>query len=414
MAYEISDDDSLRIAINLLGDINGEIKTIAKNQILETPYHNGQLLIESLSIPKKKVREHIFEILKTLNITGLDYFQFAKSRIKESYRRVAESETLSLLKENQTNILLIDHINQQKDLEVENVLRVLALMDQSDQLKYVLRGIFSTDNRQKANSLEAMNNSLDHSLSKIIVPLVDNSPPSQKLAKGRKYLNISMPIKDVDSLLLQLASRDDWVTSVLALNIIEKQHVDIARNGNLQKLLNSKNSNVQQVVQRMVNDKIPSERKEFGMVSEMDITGKIMLMKQIYIFEGLTVGELAAVASVTEEANYNPGNTVVKEGDTGDTMYMIINGEVSVLINNENDKNIEIDRMDTGDFFGEMAFFRDAKRSATIRVEQDSRVLVIHKHEFNEIVREYPQIALKICKVLSDRIHHLHKKVRAQ
>ena len=137
-------------------------------------------------------------------------------------------------------------------------------------------------------------------------------------------------------------------------------------------------------------------------------------MKQIYIFEGLTVGELAAVASATEEANYNPGNTVVKEGDTGDTMYMIIKGEVSVLINNENDINIEIDRMDTGDFFGEMAFFRDAKRSATIRVEQDYRVLVIHKHEFNEIVREYPQIALKICKVLSDRIHHLHKKVRAQ
>jgi len=58
-----------------------------------------------------------------------------------------------------------------------------------------------------------------------------------------------------------------------------------------------------------------------------------------------------------------------------------------------------------------MALFEDVLRSATIRTEQDSRLLVLHKQEFKEIVREYPQIALTICKILSGRIRKLHKKL---
>jgi len=60
-----------------------------------------------------------------------------------------------------------------------------------------------------------------------------------------------------------------------------------------------------------------------------------------------------------------------------------------------------------------MALFEDILRSATIRAEQESHLLVLHKQEFKEIVREYPQIALNICKVLSGRIRKLHKKMMA-
>ncbi|HUU80805.1 MAG TPA: cyclic nucleotide-binding domain-containing protein, partial [Acidobacteriota bacterium] len=65
-----------------------------------------------------------------------------------------------------------------------------------------------------------------------------------------------------------------------------------------------------------------------------------------------------------------------------------------------------------GDYFGEMALFEDDVRSATIRTAEESHLLVLHKREFAEIVREYPQIALHICKVLSQRIRELHQKIK--
>jgi len=89
---------------------------------------------------------------------------------------------------------------------------------------------------------------------------------------------------------------------------------------------------------------------------------------------------------------------------------LIIKGEVSVIKSQGEDNEIELDRISAGDYFGEMALFEDIPRSATIRTEQESRLLVLHKQEFNEIVREYPRIALNICKVLSGRIRKLTQK----
>jgi CRP-like cAMP-binding protein len=77
-------------------------------------------------------------------------------------------------------------------------------------------------------------------------------------------------------------------------------------------------------------------------------------------------------------------------------------------------KRIELDSIGPGDYFGEMALFGDDRRSATIRVKKDARFLTLHKQELQEIVREYPQIALHVCRVLSMRIRRLHGKISDQ
>jgi CRP-like cAMP-binding protein len=148
------------------------------------------------------------------------------------------------------------------------------------------------------------------------------------------------------------------------------------------------------------------------MEESISVPDKILHLRGIQIFEGLSVSELAAIASVTEEVVYDKGSTIIKEGEPGETMYMMVNGEVSVLKGQEEGHEIELDRMGSGAYFGEMALFEDQARSATIRAEEETRLLVLHKREFGEIVREYPQIALHICKELSNRLRKLHAKVQ--
>jgi CRP-like cAMP-binding protein len=92
----------------------------------------------------------------------------------------------------------------------------------------------------------------------------------------------------------------------------------------------------------------------------------------------------------------------------------MIEGEVSVIKDLGEINEVEIDRMTDGEYFGEMALFEDTVRSVSIRTEKPSAFMVLYKQEFKEIVREYPQIALEICKVLSGRIRKLHQKIEAR
>ena len=147
------------------------------------------------------------------------------------------------------------------------------------------------------------------------------------------------------------------------------------------------------------------------MADEVTISDKIMLLRGIEIFESLSVSELAAIASVVEEIDCTPGEIIIQEGSVGDTMYLVVKGEVSVIKDLDGINEIEIDRINAGDYFGEMALFEDAVRSVSIRTEEACRFMVLHKQEFKELVREYPQIALEICKVLSNRIRTLHTKI---
>ena len=150
------------------------------------------------------------------------------------------------------------------------------------------------------------------------------------------------------------------------------------------------------------------------MTGETTISEKIMLLKGIELFESLSVGELAAIASVVEEVDYPVGEIIIKEGDAGDTLFLMIQGEVSVIKDWGEINEVEIDRMTDGEYFGEMALFEDTVRSVSIRTEKSSAFMVLHKQEFKEIVREYPQIALEICKVLSGRIRKLHQKIESR
>jgi CRP-like cAMP-binding protein len=150
------------------------------------------------------------------------------------------------------------------------------------------------------------------------------------------------------------------------------------------------------------------------MATAIPLTDKILHLKNIEIFADLSVNELAAVASVTEEAAFDEMEIVFREGEIGDTLFLVLEGEVAVIKDCNADREFELDSIGPGDYFGEMALFGDDRRSATIRVKKNARFLSLNKQELQEIVREYPQIALHVCRVLSMRIRRLHGKISTQ
>jgi hypothetical protein len=417
-AFEIKDDAGMRKAIELMGDPSRRVHELAMQKLQTAPYQNGQILVESIGSPRRKVREGLFQLLQSLNVKDVEVFKFARVQLERAYKNLSVSAALDRARRNgRVQDLLIKHLSERRWILLDNILRVLAAQDRSGSMHIIARGIVSRDARQRANSIEALEDSMDPALSKMLLPLLEEQPVSQSLALGRKHFHLERFNAKVALLYSRLLSEQDWVTVVLTLTLIAADQPEDLDWGLVRSLTQSGNRHVSKVAKRIV-DGLPNENpsKEGGMESEISLPEKILHLRAIQIFQDLSVSELAAVASVTEEVVYPAGEVVIREGEPGDTMYMIIKGEVSVTKGQQGEDTtheIELDRIRAGDYFGEMALFEDVVRSATIRTAEESRLLVLNKQEFTEIVREYPQIALHICRVLSERIRRLHQKIQS-
>ena len=103
-------------------------------------------------------------------------------------------------------------------------------------------------------------------------------------------------------------------------------------------------------------------------------------------------------------ARFAAGDVIFAEGDKGDAMYVVRNGEVTV----ERDGRI-METLGGGDIFGEMALIDGAPRSATTRAKTDCEVAPINEKTFLFLVHETPFFAIAVMRTLAGRLRHMNE-----
>jgi len=107
---------------------------------------------------------------------------------------------------------------------------------------------------------------------------------------------------------------------------------------------------------------------------------------------------------------YKDGEVIIKQGDTGNCMYVIQAGEVEVIKDNEG-KEVRLALRKEGDFFGEMALFSREVRSATIRALGDAKILTVDRKNLLKSIQKDPSLAFRIIETLSKRIRDLSEEI---
>ena len=100
---------------------------------------------------------------------------------------------------------------------------------------------------------------------------------------------------------------------------------------------------------------------------------------------------------------YTDGTTIFQQGETGNLMYIILEGEVEVS-REVNGKEVILTILTKGDIFGEMALFSKQPRTATVRSRGDTRIITVDKRLFMMRVHEDPSFAFQLLKRMADRI----------
>jgi len=104
---------------------------------------------------------------------------------------------------------------------------------------------------------------------------------------------------------------------------------------------------------------------------------------------------------------YHDGELIVRQGEQGNCMYVLQQGEVEVLFR-DSDKEVCLAVLGEGDFFGEMGLFEQEVRSASVRARGDVRALTVDKKTFLRKVHEDPSLAFNMLQRMSHRVRELN------
>jgi CRP/FNR family cyclic AMP-dependent transcriptional regulator len=132
--------------------------------------------------------------------------------------------------------------------------------------------------------------------------------------------------------------------------------------------------------------------------------------------KGLSSKEMELLTSFGKEEYYHSGATIFNEGDIGDCLYIILDGNVRISKEIPGIGEEALAILQRGDYFGEMALIDDERRSADAKAHaRGVTLLSLTKKNFNDIISSNIDIAAKfihiICRILSDRLYDLHDRV---
>jgi NTE family protein len=135
------------------------------------------------------------------------------------------------------------------------------------------------------------------------------------------------------------------------------------------------------------------------------------LLRSVPLFEVLSEDDRQFIARRLKAETFASGKLIVRQGDTGDSLYIITRGLVKVTQCEKTGTVKEVARLQAGDYFGEMSLLAGQPRSADITAITDTSTLVLYKNDMDEILREYPTIAVHFSKVLSKRLRESELKL---
>jgi hypothetical protein len=129
---------------------------------------------------------------------------------------------------------------------------------------------------------------------------------------------------------------------------------------------------------------------------------RVLELRKVPLFTELSPADLQRVAGIAEERTYALGDVIASEGELGDELHIVLTGTVAVVRGDAG--GTPVARRGPGDVVGEMSILTHSPRMASLVAEGDVRTLRIGHREFESMIRERPDVALAVMRVLAERL----------
>jgi CRP/FNR family transcriptional regulator, cyclic AMP receptor protein len=122
-------------------------------------------------------------------------------------------------------------------------------------------------------------------------------------------------------------------------------------------------------------------------------------LAQVPLFSSLSPKHLRQLAKQTLDYRYEPGHVLITQGEEGETLFVVLEGEAKIVRNNRT-----VARVGPGGFVGEIAVLRGRARSANVVAVDEVRCLVLHRETLRKLLADEPKAAWAMLGELAGRI----------
>jgi len=141
----------------------------------------------------------------------------------------------------------------------------------------------------------------------------------------------------------------------------------------------------------------------------------IQFLKSVPIFSELDDASLEKVSKLGTVQSFVKDAVILSEQEAGSALFVIVSGKVKISrVSNDNlDKEVILSLLNPSDFFGEMALLDGLKRSATVTAMEESKVFIIQRNDFLDLLKTHPEVTISLLQELTQRLRAAGMKIKA-
>jgi CRP/FNR family cyclic AMP-dependent transcriptional regulator len=136
-----------------------------------------------------------------------------------------------------------------------------------------------------------------------------------------------------------------------------------------------------------------------------------LLLRHVPLFSRMPEDQLAQLAQATRRKNYSRDESIVTEGDTTDSLYVVVSGTVKVVIGDKRGRKIILAILGPGEYFGEMAPIEERPRSASVIAMESCELLMLSKVKFRKCLEDNFDMAMALLSCAFQRLREADRKI---
>jgi len=132
---------------------------------------------------------------------------------------------------------------------------------------------------------------------------------------------------------------------------------------------------------------------------------------KVPIFSGLDETQISFILTKMNKKEYLKGDIILMEDEIGDTFFIILEGSVKVTKDSEDGREVILAVLSSGNFFGEISLLDGKTRSANAISLEKTKLMILKRHDFLNLIQEIPQISISLLSELANRIRKTDEQV---
>lgn len=134
-------------------------------------------------------------------------------------------------------------------------------------------------------------------------------------------------------------------------------------------------------------------------------------LREVELFKPLSDAQVEELAENSSKYAFSAGETLVRQGDSGDSLFIIISGEVEISVSDGSGRSSHLADLAAGDYFGEMSLLTGEPRSASVAAKRETEVIVVEKRGMSQLLEGESSILEPLSDMLDRRLEELSGRV---